>query len=148
MFGACVCIVAFLHYTWMRNADSAEKIRLRYGDWIVTCPLLLAELHSLTKAENQEWTLLAVVLMIVLGYAAVQSKGPQRNILFSISSLILVAIAVSAIRSAQQEKMALAAFFGLWFLYPIAFILDSNTMYNLLDLASKGLFGLYVATLQ
>ena len=144
--GACVCLVAFLHYRWMRDADANEKIRLRYGDWIVTCPLLLWELQELTGVEEQQWALGAVVLMVVLGYAAVQSSGRRRAALFIVSSGLLAAVTLATTLGARRHKEAVAGFFALWALYPVAFLLDSNAMYDVLDLASKGLFGLFVAS--
>lgn len=146
MLGACVCLVAFLHYVWMRDASSAEQIRLRYGDWLITCPLLLQELHDLVGIEGQEWALGAVVAMVLLGYAAVRSSGSRRHALFTLSSLALVAVTAATVSGATRRKEAVAAFFGLWWLYPVAFLFDSNPMYDVLDLCAKGLFGLYVAT--
>lgn len=152
--GAAVCLVAFLHYSWMRTAPSAEsRIELRYGDWLVTCPLLLWELHEMTGVRGgQTWAIGAVIGMILLGYAAVRPATPlrMRYTLFAASCVLLAGVAYATVRGARRHAELVAAFFALWAAYPIAFLLkpqSGNTMYNLLDLASKGLFGLYVATL-
>ena len=145
--GACVCVVAFLHYTWMRSTDdAAERVRLRYGDWIVTCPLLLWELHATTGVEGQEWALGATALMVLLGYAAVRSVGWKRHALFAVSSLVLAAVVAATLSGAKKNGELVAAFFGVWALYPVAFLFDSNVAFDVLDAVSKGCFGLYVAT--
>lgn len=151
VLGACVCVVAFLHYYFMRTAGPAERVRLRYGDWLITCPLLLWELHELTGVEGQGWALGGVVAMVLLGYAAVQSVGWRRHALFAAASAVLAAVAAATVGGAQRHREAVAAFFGVWALYPAAFLLDgagvdSNPSYDVLDLVSKPLFGLYVAT--
>lgn len=151
VLGACVCVVAFVHYYFMRTADPAEKVRLRYGDWLITCPLLLWELQELAGVEGQGWALGGAGAMVLLGYAAVQSVGWRRHALFAVASVVLVAVATSTVGGARRQREAVAAFFGAWALYPAAFLLDgvgvdSNPSYDVLDLVSKPLFGLYVAT--
>ena len=145
VLGACVCVVAFLHYRWMRDAGPQRMIELRYGDWIVTCPLLIWELQALTGVEGQQWVVAASVVMILLGYAAVKSDGWRRHALFTASSAVLAAIVLATLDGAKTHREAVAAFFGLWALYPVAFLLDSNAMYNVLDAFSKACFGLLVA---
>ena len=152
LLGTCVCVVAFLHYTWMRTASASEKVRLRYGDWVVTCPLLLWELQEMTGVEGQQWALVGVVAMVLLGYAAVRRRGWTRYALFGVSSAILAAVAAATVHGAVREREAVAAFFAVWALYPAAFLLeefnlDANPSFNILDLVSKALFGMYVAAL-
>lgn len=145
--GAAICLIAFWHYERMRGASDVEKTLLRYGDWVVTCPLLLLELQEMTEGEDR-WTLGAVVLMILLGLRAKQTRGAGRQALFGASTLLLVAVVVATVRGARQNRELVAAFFAVWSLYPVAFLLDDargNQAFDVLDAASKGLFGLYVA---
>lgn len=148
--GACVCLVAFLHYAWMRNATDDERIDLRYGDWVVTTPLLVSELQVLTGGAAPQWdTIAAVVGMVGLGYVAARTGGWRRGATFALATLALVYVAGVTVRDARRHRAAVFAFFGLWALYPLAFlVVDAklrNSAYDVLDLASKGLFGLYVA---
>ena len=147
--GAAVCVIALLHYLWMRGASDAEKRELRYGDWFVTCPLLLWELYLVTGQDTEHLgaSIVAVLAMLALGLAAASAEGPMRHVLFG---LACVAFAVSIRLSTQrldweEHGTLVAAFFGLWSLYPVAFLLRSNTMFNLLDLLSKAGIGLYIA---
>lgn len=145
--GTAVCVVAFLHYQWMRNAAPAEQVRLRYGDWLVTVVLLQMELQRATGVRGQRWTWGAVALMVALGYGAVRTRhGGVKWSLFAASSACLAATAAATVRGATRERPLAIAFYSLWAAYPLAFVLDNNnTLFNILDFASKGAFGLYVA---
>ena len=87
--------------------------------------------------------------MVLLGYAAVLSSGTKRYTLFAISSLILASIVYATVHGATKNRELVAAFFGVWALYPVAFLFHDpgakNAAYNVLDLVSKGAFGLWVA---
>ena len=147
--GACVCLVAFLHYTWMRDASYYEKNRLRFGDWLVTCPLLLWELHEVCAVKGQRWAIGVVMLMVLFGYAAkLAESSPWRHVLFGLATVLFVSVAYATVRDARRHRELVTAFFGVWALYPVAFLLPnsaSEPLYDMLDLVSKGLFGLYVA---
>ena len=148
--GAAVCLIAFMHYNWMRDASDKEKVDLRYGDWFATCPLLVWELFLVTHLSGHG-LLTAVVtasaLMILLGKLALYSEGHMRYVYFTVSTAILVFLMTTFGKNAQKNKNLVIAFFALWFLYPIAFFLENNnTMFNILDMLSKGVFGLAVAS--
>lgn len=147
--GATVCVVAFLHYQWMRGADDAERVRLRYGDWVVTCPLLLAELFFATRqtsAAAMAAVVVASMLMVLLGYAA-HHRARARVPLFVVSTLLLIFVAWRVVAGARVHRELVAYFFALWALYPVAFWAGGaagNAAFDVLDALSKGLFGLLV----
>ena len=146
--GTAVCVIAFLHYAWMRHADAAERTRLRYGDWVVTCPLLLYELQEMAgvPARARGWPLAGVVAMVGVGYAAVRNAGAARHALFGLSSAVLAAVVHATLSAARADARRLVgAFFALWAAYPVAFLVGNDAAYDVLDAVSKGVFGLYVA---
>ena len=146
--GAAVCAIAFLHYSWMREAgDEEERTRLRYGDWVVTCPLLLLELQEMARVSEsaRAFPLAGVVAMVGFGYAAARARGALRHLLFSVSSLVLAAVVHSTLSHAKERKWLVASFFSLWAAYPVAFLVGKDAAFDVLDAASKGAFGLYVA---
>lgn len=151
--GAGICTIAAIHYLWMQKASPRLRTELRFGDWICTVPLLVAELFLMTRHSGGTTELLLLVslslLMIVLGYiAARQASGALRYIPFFISTMALMYLVYAFVQGATAHRELLALFFGLWALYPIAFLATSDIGYDLLDLASKGLFGIYVAHLS
>ena len=147
--GAAVCAIAFLHYSWMREAgnDEEERTRLRYGDWVVTCPLLLLELQEMARVSESARVLplAGVVAMVGIGYAAARARGARRHLLFSVSSLVLATVVHSTLSHAKERKWLVASFFSLWAAYPVAFLVGKDAAFDVLDAASKGAFGLYVA---
>ena len=149
--GSAVCVIAFLHYTWMRDAPPLQQLELRFSDWFVTCPLLLFELYSATGETQGAPELLAalgcVVAMLGLGFAASHAERPVlKYALFAAGCVAFAAAIYSFMRELPSEHVRLTtAFFALWSLYPVAFLLESNTMFDLLDMASKAGIGFYVA---
>lgn len=153
--GACVCLVAFLHYTWMRSAKSrGEKTELRFADWIITCPLLLWELHFLTRNTGSLWLMVGLcTVMLGLGVASERSRSQadgegRRLAYFLSSSVVFSALAAYFLLHARSETKLASGFFAVWGLYPIAFLSQgrwSDFGFDLLDMVSKGGFGLYVA---
>lgn len=149
--GSTVCVIALMHYNWMRNASDSEKIDLRYGDWFITCPLLVWELCVITEIKTFQTTLFLVigsVLMILLGRLSLFSKGMVRASLFGVSSLILIGMATTFVNYSRKNKEFVAWFFLLWSLYPIAYVINSNSMFDVLDLFSKAGFGTGVAAIS
>ena len=146
--GATVCLIAFLHYTWMRTAKNRqEKQELRFGDWFVTCPLLLMELHSMTRNEsNLLLQICLVTLMLALGALALGGDEKRRSLFFSLSTIVFLYVTYDFLSKVNHHTEVAYAFFLVWGMYPIAFLSRSDTAFDVLDMASKGLFGLYVAS--
>lgn len=147
--GSCVCTVAFLHYLWMRGASQTERLELRHSDWAFTCPLLLLELYLVTDQRTNgslAVSAASALAMIALGFRAARATGAARHTLFGLGCVAFgVCAYVATHRMPRRHAPLAAAFFGLWALYPVAFLLRSNAMFDVLDVASKAGIGLYVA---
>lgn len=148
--GAAVCLIAFLHYSWMENANDIKMLELRYSDWIVTCPLLLWELHKMTGQTNKSTLALPILLVVImLAFGFISNSATDRSVRNSffvggcVAFLLCIALFLPNVRS---NHALVYAFFGVWALYPVASWFDSNVMLSLLDMISKGCFGLYIAT--
>lgn len=147
--GATVCLVAYLHYTWMRESTGkVASLQLRYSDWVVTCPLLLWELSLQCGVGGEPLAkcVALVLLMLGLGYVSARSDGWRRNGSFLLSCVAFV-LAVHLFLSSATKHAALArAFFAVWGMYPIAFLFGNESAFDTLDLVSKAGFGMYVST--
>lgn len=149
--GACVCVIAFLHYLWMQSSTPDKKLELRYSDWYVTCPLLLWELHKLAGQQDKSTLVIpvvAVMAMLALGHSAatqIESNSRKKWLLFALGCVAFLVCTMSFISNSKVNKKAVYSFFGVWSLYPLAFILRSNELMDVLDMISKGGFGLYIA---
>ena len=147
--GACVCIIAFLHYSWMTSASDDKKIELRYSDWYVTCPLLLWELHNISGQSCKSTLILpvlAVCAMLAFGHMAeLQKNDSDRLKLFTIGCIAFAVCVASFVANTKTNALIVYGFFAIWCLYPVASWLRNNSMMDVLDIISKGLFGLFVA---
>lgn len=152
--GSFICLVAFLHYTWMRDASDAERVELRFSDWLVTTPALLLELHLLTEQTSRATLVvpvLAVLVMLGLGFGATRAatRG-ARAALFGGACVAFGVVAGSSLRHAQAEIGIAVAFFGVWSLYAVvAALVEWNASFDIafdaLDAISKAVFGTWVA---
>lgn len=152
--GAMVCTIATSVYHRMRTATNDEMHDLRHADWVVTCPLMLWEIYTLLGINIREYmmsftfSVVAIVACILLGRVSLERKGSQRVTLFSLATLVFVAMLTNilfVVPHWNDEVVVPLCFLGTWVLYPLAFWDRSGTAYNVLDLVSKGVFGLYVA---
>ena len=146
--GAMVCLIAFLHHVWMFDSNVKLRTELRFSDWIVTCPILLWELYIITGQESIESLTSCIILvtcMLALGFGAAHSKGMRRAITFCLSSVCFVILTLLFMSGVQENREIAITFFLVWAIYPICFLLDSTNGFNVLDMISKGFFGIYVA---
>lgn len=148
--GAAVCLIAFLHYLWMQGANSTTMQELRYSDWIVTCPLLLWELHKMSGQETKKslgWPVVSVIAMLIFGFFSEASLDPKsRKKMFIGGCVAFAACILSFLPHVKQNHTLVYAFFVIWSLYPFASWYKNNAMLSMLDMLSKGGFGLYIAT--
>lgn len=153
--GAMVCLIAASVYHRMKSASGADVEDLRHADWLITCPLMLWEIYVLLGIDigRHAWSfalsVVAITVCIVLGRRAVDGKRSKRGIYFALATaafaIMLVNVGLFADWS-RAEHIAPLVFLGVWALYPVAFWEKSGSAYNVLDLVSKGVFGLYVGS--
>jgi bacteriorhodopsin len=153
--GAMVCLIAASVYHRMKTTSGAEVEDLRYADWLITCPLMLWEIYVLLGIDiaRHAWSfalsVVAITVCIVLGRRAVESKQSKRALYFTLATAAFVIMLVNIglfTDWSRPKHVAPLAFLGVWALYPLAFWEKSGAAYNLLDLVSKGVFGLYVGS--
>lgn len=154
--GAMVCMIAASVYHRMKTTSGAEVEDLRHADWLITCPLMLWEIYVLLGIDiaQHAWSfalsVVAITVCIVLGRRAVDGKPGKRAQYFALATAAFVIMLVNIglfTDWTRPEHIAPLAFLGVWALYPIAFWEKSGAAYNVLDLVSKGAFGLYVGSL-
>lgn len=151
--GAAVCLIAASVYHRMKSTSGSEVEDLRHADWLVTCPLMLWELYVLMDigvAANPVSfcvSVVAIVACVLLGRFAAGARRGRRALLFSLATgafAVMLASVGSRVDWSRAENAVPFAFLSLWSLYPLAFWEKSGSAYNVLDLVTKGAFGIYV----
>lgn len=154
--GAAVCLIAASVYHRMKSTAGPAVADLRHADWLVTCPLMLWELYVLmdidvrTHAWSFALSVVAIVTCILLGRLAAEAEGGVRALYFSLATAafgVMLASVGLRVDWSRGENVVPFVFLAVWALYPLAFWDRSGMGYNLLDLVSKGVFGLYVGAL-
>lgn len=160
--------VEFIFYSWMvYNFDKIKNITpYRYLDWIVTTPTMLVTLMAYLDegkknnlsdflVKNKDFTIKIVtlnLLMLILGLLGELNKINYQNaiILGFIPFLYYFKLIYDEYiyKNISKDKIRLFWFFFIiWSLYGIAALLpynEKNTAYNILDLLSKNLFGVFL----
>lgn len=149
--GSAVCLVAGLHYQWMRPQTGRENVATRYSDWYLTTVLMLVEFFVLANALRDRWpwlvgASLACELMLLGGHVATLGSGRARSVAFGAGMVAGVVLAVCFVAgtAGDHDNQWMYAFAAVWLLYPAAFWAGryQAVCYNLLDVYSKGVFGL------
>jgi bacteriorhodopsin len=157
---AIICGIAAYHYFRIFNlwGEQAVNEGYRYADWLLTVPLLLAELVIVAGiARNKRGAMItklvvAALLMVALGYPGeVAAAGTSTRTVFGILSAlpflyILYVLFVELGKAAGTQKpdtakklMALRIMIiVVWMVYPIAYILGDPTsaLSKLFDLSA------------
>lgn len=151
MLGAAVCAIAALHYAWMR--DTANRMWYRYSDWYITTLLMILEFFVLAKAQHRVPKLVGCCVlcwaMLSCGLAARLRNEPRWFVLGCAFGFGLLALFLhSVLPTLPRERCAVVlGFAALWCLYPFAHAAQSELAFNVLDMLSKGVFGVAVALL-
>ncbi|MFZ4516289.1 MAG: bacteriorhodopsin [Acidimicrobiia bacterium] len=147
---AIICGIAAYHYWRIFSlwSEGATNEGYRYADWLLTVPLLLAELVVVSGIARNKRTgmitklVVAALLMVALGYPGEVAPGGSTartvwGILSSIPFLyILYVLFVELGKAAGEQKPATAKklmvlrilIIFIWGVYPIAYILgDPNS---------------------
>lgn len=154
-----VTTIASMHYFLMiQNKQNIEVYR--YFDWFFTTPILLIDLCLLLDITDPKFMFEIIgynTFMLLFGYLG------ELNILSTMTSTVTGFIPFILLfyriyktlqeqtntRDEYKEKMRLfIIFLALWTMYGINHMykntLYKNGIYNVLDLITKGMFGLYI----
>jgi bacteriorhodopsin len=155
-----VTSVAAFHYYYMINTKGSP-VSYRYFDWFFTTPILLIDLCILLDIYDYNFIVKIVslnILMLLFGYLG------EIKVISMVNSTILGFIPFILLFYMIKQKMKdknkyskeqiiinnriYYTFAGLWTLYGVNHLVTNmeikNTAYNVLDLITKGMFGLYI----
>jgi bacteriorhodopsin len=145
------CIAAF-HYHLMINRPD-NLVLYRYLDWYFTTPLLLIDFAlSLGIKDTSVITKIigyntAMLTSGVLGEMNVMTKYNSCFIGF-IPLYLLFNILYQEMEKTKENIRLFKAFVGVWVTYGLVYLLENedtrNLSYNILDIISKGFFGMYI----
>ena len=160
--GSSVCLIAGSHYQYMRTKieSNSDIVATRYSDWYITTPLMLVEFFNLAGTLNNNWvwlllSCLSCESMIMCGHFATILKVNEFEFFYMYMAsvffyvLLLIFYVFGTIVDNENQDIWFHFFFFFWTLYPIAFWSKTykNIAYNILDLYSKGIFGLLLGIL-
>ena len=161
-----VTITASMHY-FLMIYDKSNTVSYRYFDWFFTTPVLLIDLLLILDIYEKELIIEILIyntLMLVFGYLGELNKISKMNstilgfipfiiIFYKINEKLNEKYKNSNIKNDLNEKQTiLNVFFILWTIYGLNHlnpnINSKNFIYNVMDLITKGLFGLYIYKLS
>ena len=168
-----VSIIEFSVYLLMGYYLKTNIMSLRYIDWFITTNVLLVTLSYLFlynkyKVENNTialasdeylkdhyfdiFTIIIIFnsLMLMIGFAGEikiipKDYGLKGGMLFFILSFYI--IYNNFVKNNSKNLFYLLIFIFIWLLYAVAYLFnykEKNMAYNILDLISKNLFGLFI----
>lgn len=158
-------IAAYVYMIFLGMLDrpdvSLDDItKYRYMDWFITTPMLLLALLLFFNFYNKNdlpvqtflWVLLFNSLMLMFGYLGETKKidktiGSILGFLFYILMLVVIWFGVVSGSKVTNHKIVFIVFALIWTMYGVAYYLEvkrKNIMYNLLDVISKSMFGLFM----
>jgi bacteriorhodopsin len=142
------------------------KTYYRYFDWYITTPTMLMTLvgmmeyfnnptvsiDSFTRYYKNEIIFILLMNSFMLSYGFLGEINYIKNttavILGMVPFLATFAVIFYKFHDSLESLTLAIITFMIWFLYSVAALLDEskkNIMYNVLDLFSKNLFGLFIA---
>lgn len=147
--GSAICLIAGYHYDWMRrNIDSSKTIHItRYADWIITTQLMLVDFFTLSHTLTSRWywllgSCITCLLMLFFGYMSKHQKSFTQFVIGCLFGLLLVACFCAGTIRENHPNNWMFVFAAVWILYPFAFFSKNQTFFNILDIVSKGMFGI------
>ena len=168
-----VSIVEFAVYVFIGYNLNQNIMAIRYIDWFITTNVLLitlsylflynkykVEKNTTALASDQYlkdnyfdiFTVIIIFnsLMLMIGYAGEMKTIPKKygligGMIFFILSFYT--IYNNFVKNNSTNMFYLSIFIFIWLLYSVAYLFnykEKNIAYNLLDLVSKNLFGLFI----
>ena len=155
--GCTVCLIAGLHYIWIRTNyinKSQVIIGTRYSDWYVTTVLMIIEFFVLSNTLKSSWgwlvasCILNEAMLVCGNISAIKKINKNKYIwVFLFGNLCGILLMITLLLGTLYDNTPhpnswMYIFVASWVLYPVAFFASSDLYYNILDLFSKGVFGL------
>ena len=168
-----VSIVEFVVYVFIGYNLNQNLMAIRYTDWFITTNVLLVTLSYLflynkykvekntTALASDEYLkdhyfdIFTIIiffnsLMLMIGYAGEMKIIPKDygligGMVFFVLSFYT--IYSNFVKNNSTNMFYLSIFIFIWLLYAVAYLFkykEKNIAYNLLDLVSKNLFGLFI----
>ena len=154
-----VTIIASMHYfLMMSEKDNSKIVSYRYYDWFFTTPILLYDLCLILDIYDNQFYLELFAyntLMLSIGYI-----GEIKNKLLMTMILGFIPLALMFYRiidrfykkninkdERKDKEILLYTFFSLWSLYGVTHLFPNNIkniILNMLDIITKGFFGIYI----
>jgi hypothetical protein len=167
MLSGVICGIAALMYIFMKHPSvSLEANEIRSLDWLITCPLLLFEMAALLGASALDpWVIVSVIgaiLMVAVGWNSMYLSPARLLGGFVFLTIVYIAMWKVGEKSKQnrsETKSRLVVFFlGIWVFYGLVSCMTSfgwatnllmaSSLYSILDIISKALFGLCILWLS
>lgn len=159
--GTTTCFIAGYHYSWMREQQGQCRslVVTRFSDWYITTNLMLLEFFVLSETLTQKYAWLvasciACTLMLVSGHCATVQKEGARSYrqMYRVSIVFGVVLTALFMKGTLRDDTPhpsswMYVFASFWIGYPFAFFDPTSISYSLLDLASKGVFGIVLGTM-
>lgn len=138
----------------------ADITRYRYMDWFITTPMLLLAILLFFNFYNKRnlpvsvflWVAGLNMLMLTSGYLGETGRihkvaGSLAGFVFFVAMLWVMWLAVVRESGVAHNQLVFGVFGVIWSMYGVAYFLQDvqkNVMYNMLDVISKSLFGLFM----
>lgn len=158
--------LAFYLFFVKRALTPIGTLQLRYADWVVTTPLMLVSMYALFHRRDEPDASLAAVVgrdpgtvgrmlafnaaMLAAGYLYTTGRlGRTASQIVGFAALVAAFGELgSVVQPADRALFGVTLF--VWALYGVAArqpVVPRNTWYNLLDIVSKNVVGVYCALL-
>lgn len=147
-----VTVIAFMHYTLMLKRKT-NIILYRYMDWVFTTPLLLID-YCLIEGITDINFIIELILYnwSMLGIGILGEYNIINQFISMVGGFVPFTRMFWLLHKRVQHKKRFIIFTTLWGLYGITHIIPSkslkNMSYNILDMITKGMFGLYIYSLS
>jgi bacteriorhodopsin len=144
--------IASFHYYLMLNRIE-NVVAYRYLDWFFTTPLLLIDLCITVGITDKKLITELIAYntaMIGTGFLGeIQMISRMNGTIFGFIPLYFIFKKIYDNMEKTKENITLFKFFtGLWITYGVVYIAPQeeirNVSYNVLDVFSKGAFGMYL----
>lgn len=142
------------------TTDLSQITKYRYMDWYITTPMLLLVLLLFFNFYNKKELSIGIYALVIacnftmlifghLGESGKIKKNIASIVGFVAYLALLTIVWFSFLHTSDihHHKLVFVAFAIIWTLYGVAYMLNEenkNLMYNILDVLSKGMFGIFM----